>query len=168
MVTLEWIDRQMAFLSSWLGVYRLNAGDKFFFDPNPGFYGFISQGNTKALNEAMSLIQYNGPNHSRIQIGITNKHSPFVLGGILAHELTHHFLMTKGIGISNVDENERLTDLATVYIGLGNLTLNGYEELEWTIKRGSEKFIYTYKVISNAILPKPKVVPLPTAVNSAA
>jgi len=185
MVTLKWIDEQLAFLTSRLGIYRLGAVKDFFFDPTPGFYGFISQGSIEALNKAMSilaehtqsptkpiieewegpenplvsgdfdwtsyneppgLIKYNGPNHSRIHIGITNKHSPLILGGILAHELTHHFLLTKGIYVSDVDENERLTDLATVYIGLGKLTLNGYKEIEWTVRKDSKTFTYTYRV----------------------
>ncbi len=150
----------MTFLTGRMGIYRLNAGDDFFFDPTPGFYGFVSQGTTRCLNEAMRLladhiessscpiieewngpenplvtneyewtkdktppgmIRYSGPNHSRVEIDIANKHSPFVMGAILAHELTHHFLDTKGIRHSDIEENERLTDLATVYVGLGKL-----------------------------------------------
>lgn len=57
MVTLKWIDEQLAFLTSRLGIYRLGAVKDFFFDPTPGFYGFISQGSIEALNKAcLSLL----------------------------------------------------------------------------------------------------------------
>ena len=174
MVSMEWIDKQLVYLSSHLGVYKLEAGQDFFFEPTGGFYGFISQGRIEPLNEAMRMladhissltspiienwrghtdflttsdyaiasndeiagvIMHDGPNRSRIKIGFMNKHSPFVMGAILAHELTHHFLFNKQIGYPDTDENERLTDLATVYLGLGKLTLNGYEPLSWIVKR---------------------------------
>lgn len=185
MVSFNWIERQMIFLTGRLGVYRLDAGDGFFFEPTPGFYGFISQGTTTCLNEAIRLlsghikartspiieewsdsqnplvtsdydwtkdktppgmIHYLGPNHSRIQINITNKHSPLVMGAILAHELTHHFMDLKGIRHPEVEENEKLTDLATAYIGLGKLTVNGYHPLSWTQCRPNGKTEYTYQV----------------------
>jgi hypothetical protein len=182
MVSFNWIDRQMSFLSARLGVYRLDAGDRFFFDPTPGFYGFISQGTTACLNEAIQIlashidsgtaptieewkgsqnplvasdydwtrdktppgmIRYSGPHRSRIEINIVNKHSPYVLGAILAHELTHHFLGINGISRPEVQENERLTDLATAYIGLGKLTVNGYAPISWT--RSGPQGMVTYK-----------------------
>lgn len=185
MVSFNWIERHMTFLTARLGVYRLDAGDAFFFEPTPGFYGFISQGTTACLNEAIRLlsghirsrtspiieewsgsqdplvtsdydwtkdktppgmIRYLGPNHSQIQINITNKHSPLVMGAILAHELTHHFMDLKGIRHPDIEENEKLTDLATVYIGLGKLTLNGYHPLSWTRCRQNGSTKYTYQV----------------------
>jgi hypothetical protein len=96
--------------------------------------------------EIPGLIKYVGPHHSRIKLGATNKHSPFVLGAILAHELTHHFLLNKGVVYDDINENERLTDLATVYLGLGKLTLNGYEPVTWKVKRKEGEVTYTYKV----------------------
>jgi len=175
----------MSFLTARLGIYRLDAGEEFFFEPTPGFYGFISQGTTACLNEAIrmladhiesrtapviedwkgsqdplvtstydwtkektppGMIRYLGPNHSRIEINITNKHSPYILGAILAHELTHHFLELKGIRYPDIDENERLTDLTTAYIGLGKLTLNGYEPISWTHWTPQGRIEYTYQV----------------------
>jgi len=49
------------------------------------------------------------------------------LGAILAHEITHFVLNTKGIILSNKEENERFTDLAAIMLGLGKLMLNGHE-----------------------------------------
>lgn len=68
------------------------------------------------------------------------------MGAILAHELTHHFLFNKGVVYDDINENERLTDLATVYLGLGKLTLNGYEPVTWRVKRKDGEVTYTYKV----------------------
>jgi hypothetical protein len=183
-VKIDWIDSQINYLTSHLGIYRLND-DEFFFEPTPGFYGFISQGTTESLNEAIKIlsnfiasptapiiekwkgsenpltnsnydflsddtppgfIKYNGPYHSRIELNITNKHSPFIMGAILAHELTHHFLDSKNIHLTDVEENERLTDLATAYLGLGKLTLNGYEPLTWSVIRKDKKYNYSYTV----------------------
>jgi hypothetical protein len=184
MVSEEWIDRQIVFLNSRLGIYKLDS-ENFFFEPTGGFYGFIAQGDVKPLNEAMRMladhlyslsapiienwegstdflattdhdyssdkeapgfITYDGPHRSRIKIGFVNKHSPFVMGAILAHELTHHFLFNKDIGYPDVNENERFTDFATVYLGLGKLTLNGYEHISWTIGQGENKRKYIYKI----------------------
>lgn len=184
MVSEEWIERQIVFLNSHLGIHKLDSNN-FFFEPTGGFYGFISQGRVEPLNEAMRMladhllslsapiiedwegstdfltttshdyssdsedpgfITYDGPHRSRIKIGFINKHSPYVMGAILAHELTHHFLFNKNIGYPDVMENERFTDFATVYLGLGKLTLNGYEPISWTVGQGDKKVKYTYKI----------------------
>lgn len=44
---------------------------------------------------------------------------------ILAHEITHFVLNQKGCHEKDVYENERFTDFASVYFGLGILVLNG-------------------------------------------
>lgn len=185
MVPCNWIGRQITYLTGQMGVYRLEAGSAFFFEPTPGFYGFIAQGTTEALNDAMGmlarhiesptapviekwkgsaaplvasdydptasdeapgLIRYCGPYHSRIQLAIENMHSPLVMGAILAHELTHHFLAIKSIGYVDENENERLTDFATAYLGLGKLTLNGYDPIEWSAYRQGRAVTYSYRV----------------------
>lgn len=53
---------------------------------------------------------------------VGKKHS---LGGILAHELTHSLLFSRGVSLEDSDENEPFTDLAAVFAGLGKLLLNG-------------------------------------------
>ena len=68
------------------------------------------------------------------------------MGAILAHELTHHFLESKHIHLPSTDENEKLTDLATSYLGLGKLTLNGYEPISWEIIKNGRKSTFTYNV----------------------
>lgn len=183
-VELDWINKQFEFLTGRIGIFKLGDPD-FYYEPTPGFYGFISQGKTEVLNEAIKMladyiglstapiiepwkhsenpltstdydftndknppgfIRYNGPYHSRIELNITNKHSPFVMGAILAHELTHYFLDSKNIRLPNTEENERMTDLASVYIGLGKLTLNGYDPIQWEVLKNSKRIEYTYRV----------------------
>lgn len=56
MITSEWIEAQIRFLNIRLGLFKLSAGQEFFFDPTPGFYGFISQGSVSALNDAMRML----------------------------------------------------------------------------------------------------------------
>ena len=46
---------------------------------------------------------------------------------ILAHEICHLVLLTRGIKEDDELENEKFTDFATVYFGLGILVLNGKE-----------------------------------------
>ncbi len=55
-ISFTWIDRQMAYLTSMIGLYRLDANDTFFFEPTPGFYGYIAQGTTDCLNDAIKML----------------------------------------------------------------------------------------------------------------
>jgi len=60
---------------------------------------------------------------------------------ILAHESVHNYLDSMGIEDKNTDEDEILTDIAAVYLGLGRLLLQGYEPIKWESdhwSRGSE------------------------------
>lgn len=47
---------------------------------------------------------------------------------ILIHESTHYFLLTNGINLEEIDLNEYLTDVATIYFGFGKYMLQGYKE----------------------------------------
>lgn len=58
-----------------------------------------------------------------VRLSYTNR--PRELGALLAHEVTHHCLDRASFHSTNRDENERLTDLAAVFLGLGKLMLNG-------------------------------------------
>jgi|GEM_PF-4862934 len=51
--------------------------------------------------------------------------NPTACAAILAHEITHLVLNAKACHEDNTLENERFTDFATVYFGLGVLVLNG-------------------------------------------
>jgi len=48
-----------------------------------------------------------------------------VVLAILSHEITHHYLFYHQVYDINEFENEILTDVATIYLGLGKLVLNG-------------------------------------------
>lgn len=45
---------------------------------------------------------------------------------ILAHEICHKVLAVHGLKEEDVEANETLVDLATIYVGFGNLILDGY------------------------------------------
>ena len=45
---------------------------------------------------------------------------------ILAHEICHKLLAVHGLNEENVEDNETLVDLATIYVGFGNLIIDGY------------------------------------------
>ncbi|MEW5911336.1 MAG: hypothetical protein AB1814_02185 [Thermodesulfobacteriota bacterium] len=146
---INWFDEQIPFLSARVGIYRLN--EKFFFDPTPRFYMSLRRQTNIALNEA--LMQLGGHIHvpilpsilySEIDEGgqiIFDKYKqcsilisseisdkPELVAAIMAHELAHYYLMIKGIGLSSLSDNEQLTDVATVFLGLGKLTLNGFRD----------------------------------------
>lgn len=80
---------------------------------------------TLSMPEAAGRIRTPGTVLARIQIGLDYVGKPLALGAILAHELTHQVLRLRGIGSTDRDEDERLTDLAATALGLGKLMLNG-------------------------------------------
>jgi hypothetical protein len=172
----------LAFLTARLGLFRPEAGSAFFFEPTPGFYGFIAQGSVEDLTGALRMlaehiecpttprvqkwkgsantlaasdhdwaadqgpagsIRYAGTHSGSIEISSTHRHSSFILGATLAHELAHHYLAHRGVRLPAVDENERLTDVATIFLGLGKLTLNGYEPQTWSVRK-SDGTVTTY------------------------
>ena len=61
---------------------------------------------------------------------------------ILAHESVHNYLDSMGVEDKDTAENEILTDIAAVYLGLGRLLLQGHEPITWESdhwSRGSEQ-----------------------------
>jgi len=51
---------------------------------------------------------------------------PYAVSAVLAHEIMHLYLMSrKHIVLEDKKENELLTDLGTIYLGLGILVING-------------------------------------------
>lgn len=46
---------------------------------------------------------------------------------VLAHEICHKVIDVNGLHDTDTDENETLTDLATIYMGLGEIILRGYK-----------------------------------------
>jgi hypothetical protein len=51
---------------------------------------------------------------------------------VLAHEYTHHYLNQHGVRKENEEANEILTEIATAYLGLGQLLVDGYNPIVWT------------------------------------
>ena len=66
-------------------------------------------------------------NHEEVFIEISEnaKNFPSSLLAIIAHEISHKYLQINELSFSNNYENEIFTDLTTVYLGLGKLSLNG-------------------------------------------
>lgn len=79
----------------------------------------------KMKPEVAGQIKCGNGLRSQIQIPLYYVGKPDALGGILAHELTHEFLIFQNIRLNNIAENEQLTDLASIALGLGKLVLNG-------------------------------------------
>lgn len=75
--------------------------------------------------EVAGQIKYGSGLRSHVEIPLFYVGKPHALGGILAHELTHEFLISQDIKSTDVNENEQLTDLASIGLGLGKLILNG-------------------------------------------
>lgn len=65
--------------------------------------------------------------NAKITISKQFQNNSTACAAILAHEICHLVLFMKGIKEDNIYENERFTDFATVYFGLGVLVLNGKE-----------------------------------------
>ncbi|MFB3879609.1 MAG: hypothetical protein ACE149_00020 [Armatimonadota bacterium] len=103
-------------------------------------------GNDWTHDDAPGMIRYDGPSRSRIQVALSIKHNALVMGAVLAHELAHHYLMSRRISLAPASENERLTDFATVFLGLGKLTLNGYAPVTWTVNGDRGSVTYTSRV----------------------
>lgn len=62
---------------------------------------------------------------SRIQVPLFYVGKPLPLAAILAHELSHQLLAQNGIWLRDENENEQLTDAASIIAGLGKVVLNG-------------------------------------------
>ncbi len=68
---------------------------------------------------------YNENKHT-IKLEINTYTTVDNLVSVIAHECTHHFLLSKGIKIEPRRANEILTDLTAVYLGFGEYFYRGY------------------------------------------
>ena len=59
-----------------------------------------------------------------IAIGLEDAQDPRRIVAVAAHELCHHKLLYRGIAAADEADHEPLTDLATVFFGLGVFTAN--------------------------------------------
>lgn len=150
-VNKKWIDNKMKMLSSRLGIFKINPTE-FYFEPTKEIYKKLSSGEEKDLQYVslkianhlgiihIPVVKYDWglkmepevagqakiTNISRdIQIPFFYVGKQYALGSILAHEITHTFLIPNGIILDDINENEMFTDLSTVFLGLGKLFLNG-------------------------------------------
>ncbi|WP_010245248.1 CpXC domain-containing protein [Acetivibrio cellulolyticus] len=67
--------------------------------------------------------------------------------GVLAHELTHQYLFNHGIDLrhKSILDNELLTDIAAIYLGLGNLILNAHRN-EKTVYKNKQEVTYKMEI----------------------
>jgi hypothetical protein len=150
----EWIDDKLNMLYLKLRDFSAASVDshKFLFEPTENVYKKLESGDEKDLRYVASsiaahlgiasipIIRYDWglkmePEvagqirsdyySSYIQIPFFYVGKKYSLGGILAHELTHHLLYSRHIALVDSNENELFTDLTAVFVGLGKLLLNG-------------------------------------------
>lgn len=146
----KWIDEKLKLLSSSIVNYKFH--DAFLFEPTNSVYSKLESGFDQDLQCIANTISNHleldftpdciyewglkmapevagqiscAPSLHYIQIPFFYAGKKYAVGNILAHEVTHSFLFSKGIIINDAEENEMFTDLATVYLGLGKFLLNG-------------------------------------------
>ena len=74
---------------------------------------------------SIGQIRNPGSDTSVIQIPFSSVGKPLAIGAIIAHEISHQFLYSNKIYYTDMLENEKLTDLASIAVGLGKFVLNG-------------------------------------------
>ncbi|MHB8655620.1 MAG: hypothetical protein ACYDA9_17270 [Terriglobia bacterium] len=74
----------------------------------------------------------NGQETEVILINAKHRADPLAVGAILAHEMMHLYLFRLNLKLEDTQENELLTDLATINTGLSILIINGMSySSEW-------------------------------------
>jgi len=149
----EWVNAKLDFLYQKLGSFKEDSNN-FFFEPTEEIYRNLESGDEESLYSVISkiskhleismvpVVKYdwgikmepgiagqvlikNEYTFDAIRIPFYYVGKKYAVGEIVAHEITHVFLFSKGIFFNDVKENEMLTDLTSVFIGLGKLILNG-------------------------------------------
>lgn len=59
---------------------------------------------------------------------------------VLAHEIAHKFLHRRGVSLPVERDNEELTDIATIFMGFGRLSVNGCEAGRETLRLHEGKY----------------------------
>lgn len=70
-----------------------------------------------------------------VELSAVYKNDPISIGSIIAHEVTHMYMALNNINFSDVNLNEKATDITSILIGLGIIFLNGY-----SVKREENTF----------------------------
>ncbi|MDR3665485.1 MAG: hypothetical protein P4L35_01460 [Ignavibacteriaceae bacterium] len=71
--------------------------------------------------------------------------------GILAHEITHHFMKQHNIYQPDERENEIFTDISAIYLGFGHLLYPAYKQITYYKDRATHKRTIGY-ITPNTIL----------------
>lgn len=96
--------------------------------PNGCTIDFYDGADIEGMSDAAGFYtKIKDENGEKEVIFINSKHKSdcFGVGAILAHEMMHLYLFRLGLKLEDVQENELLTDLATINTGLSILILNG-------------------------------------------
>lgn len=88
-------------------------------------------------------INLDDKNEVFIEIDYKYKHDCQIVLSILAHEICHKYLQINDLKLFPVYENEILTDTATIFTGLGKLSLNGCEKISTSKSTSKDKEITT-------------------------
>lgn len=144
----EAIEHGLRFLSARIGLFRV--GQRFFFEPTEDVYTKLKSGDeadlqvvTTSISSHLGIQPVPGARYDwgiktgletagqarlasrRVRIPFFSVGNAHIVGAILAHELVHFFLSDRDIWLDEPEQNEPLTDLATILLGLGKLYLNG-------------------------------------------
>lgn len=105
--------KEVKSMLEFVGLYDYVIDVKFYDTPN-GVAGNISSANNT----------YEKAVHINVSNSYKNRWKCCV--AILAHEICHKLLAVNGLYENETELNETLVDLSTIYVGFGNLILNGY------------------------------------------
>jgi hypothetical protein len=167
-VNEEWVDTRLNQLTQKLGILK-HYPDEFGFEPTENIYRKLESGDEQDLQYVATeiaryliiapapTVKYDWglkmepevagqikvtPQIHEIRIPFFYVGKRYELGAILAHEMTHAFLFSRGIFLEDPNENEMFTDLAIIFIGLGKLFINGLINL--TNKYSNEANVLGY------------------------
>lgn len=75
------------------------------------------------------LLKYSMHGDSKnLILGRNCLNNPLLAGAVIAHGICHHLLLSRSnTHLENIEENESLTDLGTIYAGLGVLIINSFK-----------------------------------------
>lgn len=90
--------------------------------------------------------------HVTISIKSDMLHDTTQVIKVLAHEISHKYLAFHGLELADKYENERLTDIASIYLGFGKFVLNG---ISYRVAKGEmftgylcgEKYAFAYDYV---------------------